>query len=100
MNEQFKKRIELFYSELEKINLEIEKLEKSKTSLYWSKSIIKTELEIYYHFMIGKKANCKTENGCNIYECTKVLISDDFKPLPRFSNSKGKKVCVIDFDWL
>lgn len=100
MTEHFKNRISNFYTELEKINLEIEKLEKSKSKLYWNKSILKTELELYYNYMIGKKAKCLTDNGSNIYVCNKVLISDDFKPLPKFVNDKGKKVSVLDFDWI
>jgi hypothetical protein len=100
MTEHFKKRIENFYSELERINFEIQKLEKSKSKLYWNKAVFKVELEIYYRYMIGKKAKCITENGTNIYECNIVLINDDFKPMPKFRNDKGKKINVIDFDWL
>ncbi len=100
MTENFKKRIELFYIELEKINSEIEKLEKSKSKLYWNKSMMKVELELYYNYMLGKKAKCLTENGTNIYECNKVIITDDFKALPKFRNDKGKKIDVINFDWL
>ena len=100
MTDLFKTRIENFYSNMEKIDIEIEKLQKSKTKLYWDKSVLKTELELYYNYMIGKKAVCLTENGTHIYKCTKVLISDDFKPLPKFSNDNYKKVSVLDFDWI
>lgn len=100
MTELFKERIENFYMELEKIDAEIAKLEKSKSKLYWNKSVLKTELELYYNYMLGKQAKCTTENGVSIYKCTKVLISDDFRPLPKFSNDLGKKVSVIDFDWI
>lgn len=100
MTELFKQRIENFYIELEKIDSEIAKLEKSKSKLYWNKSVLKTELELYYNYMIGKSARCTTENGVSIYKCNKVFISDDFKPLPKFCNTLGKKVSVIDFDWI
>jgi len=100
MEENLKERIDNFYLQLEKINLEIQKLEKSKTELYSTKTVFKKELQVYYNYMIGKKAKCITENGTNIYECNAVLINDDFKPLPKFKNDKDKKVTIIDFDWL